>query len=443
MTNELFNKVNSISVGKTTESTNSSSSALFNKISSIKTGKEKTTVGSVLKSVGSVAYNTAKDIVKQAATITARPFQAIAELSGATDTEVNDFTKKYFGGLVREVPQNLSDVKKDVGSALQTVALGVGGPASKLATKVGSTVLGASKLTPTALNVAKAASTATKIGTESALFGAGMSMAEGNNLLSKETVKDVALTAGTIGGLSLIGKGIKAIKVGKATTGETKTGTQISKEIPVSTIQNKTTKNILSKENVSQKNSSKSYEEEFSTPTYSKTSLKLREEALRKGIDLDYSDLGTYEKSKGFIKQQESKAEDFIKNDTYFEKTFEKLKNTESPEIERGALYNKMKEEVLNMTDKDLQSDLINKLSRVTATNEARALKAFDSSLSTDIDVISTIKDINDTLYKNVSKRIKNIETIKENAVSKTEKVINDSIASKNIWSDYIKSLKC
>ncbi len=115
----------------------------------------------------------AKGIFSAPTTIVARPFQAAAELAGASDTAVNDFTKKIpiVGGLVAPVPENGGDVVKDVGRAAQTVALGTGAPIAG-----------------------------------GALFGAGASLEQGNDLLSVQTAFDTAL--GAAGGkvLDFIGK---------------------------------------------------------------------------------------------------------------------------------------------------------------------------------------------------------------------------------------------
>lgn len=69
-----------------------------------------------------------KGIVSAPATLIARPIQLGAELLGASDQSVNDFTQKYGGGIVAPTPQNTSDVVKDVGRGVQTVALGAGAP---------------------------------------------------------------------------------------------------------------------------------------------------------------------------------------------------------------------------------------------------------------------------------------------------------------------------
>ena len=64
-----------------------------------------------------------KSIVSPIATTIARPFQAAAELAGASDTDVNKYN---LGGLIAPVPENAGDVYKDAGRATQTAALGLG-----------------------------------------------------------------------------------------------------------------------------------------------------------------------------------------------------------------------------------------------------------------------------------------------------------------------------
>lgn len=113
----------------------------------------------------------AKGIFSAPATIVARPFQAAAELAGAKAEDVDKFSSDISGGLIAPVPQGFKDVKKDVGRAAQTVALGTGAPI-----------------------------------TGGALFGAGASLEAGNDLLSAQTAFDAAL--GGAGGkvLDLVGK---------------------------------------------------------------------------------------------------------------------------------------------------------------------------------------------------------------------------------------------
>lgn len=115
----------------------------------------------------------AKGIFSAPATILARPVQAAAELGGATSEQVDAATKKIplVGGLVAPVPQNGADVAKDVGRGAQTVALGLDAPLAA-----------------------------------GALFGAGTSVEQGNDLLSAQTAFDTVL--GAAGGkvLDLVGR---------------------------------------------------------------------------------------------------------------------------------------------------------------------------------------------------------------------------------------------
>lgn len=112
-----------------------------------------------------------KSLVKAPLTMIARPIQAVAELAGVSDEAVNKFSEEKLGGFVAPTPQNAGDVKKDIGRAVQTVALGAGGPVSG-----------------------------------GAAFGLGSSLEQGNDLLSVQTALDTAL--GAAGGkvLDLVGK---------------------------------------------------------------------------------------------------------------------------------------------------------------------------------------------------------------------------------------------
>lgn len=120
-----------------------------------------------LRSAGDLA----KSLVTAPATIVARPFQAAAELAGASAEDVNKFTRKYTGGVVADVPQNFGDVEKDVGRGIQTVALGTGAPIAG-----------------------------------GAAFGLGSSLEQGNDLFSVETAFNTVLGAGAGKVLDLVGK---------------------------------------------------------------------------------------------------------------------------------------------------------------------------------------------------------------------------------------------
>lgn len=108
-----------------------------------------------------------KGLVRAPLTMLARPIQAAAELLGAKAEDVNKYD---LGGLVAPVPQNFSDVGKDVGRGVQTAALGLG-PVSG-----------------------------------GALFGAGNSLEQGNDLLSTQTAFQTVLGAGAGKVLDLVGK---------------------------------------------------------------------------------------------------------------------------------------------------------------------------------------------------------------------------------------------
>jgi hypothetical protein len=134
----------------------------------------------------------AKGIFSPVATLVARPIQAGAELFGASADTVDKATNSIESGLgsvlghiplvgktlndtvkgiVAPVPRNAGDVEKDVGRGAETIALGTGAPIAG-----------------------------------GALFGAGASLEQGNNLLSTQTLLNTALGAGSGKLLEWIGK---------------------------------------------------------------------------------------------------------------------------------------------------------------------------------------------------------------------------------------------
>lgn len=120
---------------------------------------------------GNFAVDLLKSVVSAPATMVARPFQAVAQLAGASPEAVDEFSNKISGGLIAPVPQNFSDVKKDVGRGIQTVALGTGAPIAA-----------------------------------GAAFGVGGSLEQGNDLFSTQTVLEGLLGAGAGKVLGLVGK---------------------------------------------------------------------------------------------------------------------------------------------------------------------------------------------------------------------------------------------
>jgi len=116
-----------------------------------------------------------KSLAKAPLTIAARPFQAVAELAGASAEDVNKFTSNIpvIGKAIAPVPKNFSDVKKDVGRGVQTVAFGMPGIASG-----------------------------------GAAFGLGASLEQGNDLFSADTALSTA--GGAVAGklLGFVGKPI-------------------------------------------------------------------------------------------------------------------------------------------------------------------------------------------------------------------------------------------
>lgn len=112
-----------------------------------------------------------KTLVKAPATIIARPFQAAAALGGVSDEAIDKFSKEKLRGFVAPTPDNFSDVKKDVGRGVQTVALGMPGLASG-----------------------------------GAAFGVGSSLEQGNDLFSTQTALQTGLGAGGGKLLGVLGK---------------------------------------------------------------------------------------------------------------------------------------------------------------------------------------------------------------------------------------------
>lgn len=125
------------------------------------------------KEGGNALADFAKSIFSAPATIVARPFQAVAAIGGASNQQIDEATKKIpiLGDLIAPTPNTYADVGKDIGRAAQTVALGTGAPIAG-----------------------------------GALFGAGASLEQGNDLLSTQTAFNTVL--GAAGGkiLGLVGK---------------------------------------------------------------------------------------------------------------------------------------------------------------------------------------------------------------------------------------------
>ena len=114
-----------------------------------------------------------KSLITAPATIVARPFQLAAEaiIPGDNTEAIDKFSREKLGGIVAPVPKNYSDVKKDTGRAIQTVALGTGAPLAG-----------------------------------GAAFGLGSSLEQGNDLLSTQTAFNTVLGAGLGKLTDLVGK---------------------------------------------------------------------------------------------------------------------------------------------------------------------------------------------------------------------------------------------
>lgn len=140
----------------------------FNKFG--KSGQQ-TVQAKIPKEGGGALASFAKNLFSMPATMVARPVQATAALGAKalgvdlSNEQIDTATKKIpiLGGLIAPTPNNLSDVKKDVGRAAGTVALGL------------SPIAGG------------------------ALFGAGSSLEQGGDLLSAETALN-SVMGGVLGG---------------------------------------------------------------------------------------------------------------------------------------------------------------------------------------------------------------------------------------------------
>lgn len=129
-----------------------------------------------------------KSIVSAPLTIAARPLQLGARVLGASEEDVDKFSKEKLGGFVAPLPKSGSDVLKDVGRGIETVSLGLGGGVVKDA----------------AGNIIKqTAKQALKQGIkEGAIaggtYGFGSSLErKGSDVTAGDIIKDTAIGAGT------------------------------------------------------------------------------------------------------------------------------------------------------------------------------------------------------------------------------------------------------
>ncbi len=125
---QKYGAINSIPPASTASKPKMDYSALAQKFGGSTTVPASTTTAPAPTDSGGVVGGFLKGLVSAPATLIARPFQLGAEALGASDQQVNDFTQKYGGGIVAPTPQNASDVVKDFGRGVQTVALGTGAP---------------------------------------------------------------------------------------------------------------------------------------------------------------------------------------------------------------------------------------------------------------------------------------------------------------------------
>lgn len=118
---------------------------------------------SALSKIGGAVKDVVKETVSSAVTIPARIPQAIAMVAGANEEDIDRVSSKLSGGLIAPVPRNAGDVYKDVGRVVETGAFAIPG------------------------------STAVKLGVGGAVSGLGVSMREGNPILSKDTALNVGV----------------------------------------------------------------------------------------------------------------------------------------------------------------------------------------------------------------------------------------------------------
>lgn len=171
--------------------------------------------------LGEKVIGVGKELVKGAVepvlTMAARPIQLAAELLGASDEQVNEFTKTHFGDWIAPTPQNAGDVYKDVGRGIQTALTAGFGATAKSALGLASS----KGITPALKLLAKEGAL------EGAGFGLGASMEQGNDIVSKNTLKNVALGAG-IGAITPVAlRGASKLLKGKGT----KVASEVAEEV--------------------------------------------------------------------------------------------------------------------------------------------------------------------------------------------------------------------
>jgi len=189
------------------------------------------TLGQKIKK-GAVGF--IKGAVKPVATMVARPIQLGAELLGASDENVNQFTKDKFGDWIAPTPQNIiapqtkpnetlagrlwrGDLTKDVGRSIGTASMEL--PLGKILNKVGGRFLGsATKLTPSALARNKTLGTVAVDSLAGGVFGLGMSAEQGSS--GVDTLKNLGIGMGLSatapfllkGGAKLFGKSTPTVE---------------------------------------------------------------------------------------------------------------------------------------------------------------------------------------------------------------------------------------
>ena len=150
--------------------------------------------------IGGIGKEVLKGLVSPIATTVARPFQAGAELLGASAEDVDRISKAISRGLIAPVPQGPGDVLKDIGRVIETGALAA--PFTKPASAF---LRGASLGGRSAFGAV-----------EGGAFGLGAGLEEGGS--ARDVLKTTALVGGLGAVLPVVGAGIgKALGRGKVT----------------------------------------------------------------------------------------------------------------------------------------------------------------------------------------------------------------------------------
>lgn len=324
-----------------------------------------------------------KGILSPLYTMAARPFQAGAELAGVSDEKVNKFSEKFTGGLIAPTPQKKGDLKKEIGRAIETIALGI--PAGAGTSKIGGIALKGTKLTPQAVFQAKLLSNVIADSVAGSIFGAGYGLEQGEDLkgIAKETAKG-GVVAG-VGGQVLRGIG--------RTFSKKPVAPQIANEVIPENIQTKLPE-------VPQKTTRVTKQLEL-TPQETRTIQKklVEEEPKFSSVDPEFQS-GTFEKFKADyegLKTQNS-VDDMI--DIVMDK---KPNPTSTP---KTAIYELLKKEKTLTIEQKMR--LANRLPESKAGQELVAVKLRDNSyiFNNDVELLQAVETkLKDKALKNTTRK--------------------------------------